>query len=153
MACKCSPPIHLRVLIPSSATYFYQNGNADQTRFGTSGPSSPLCGLQVQITNTNNGNSITVTIADDCPTCKNEDSIDLSVGAFEALSDLSFLGATYRQGRSLTSTIDAVFALEAMFSRPAFPPTGFLAWARNEADMLLLFMSTCRVAIGYSATF
>ncbi|KAG8217727.1 hypothetical protein J3R82DRAFT_5886 [Butyriboletus roseoflavus] len=86
------------------ATYFYQNGNPGacgqvnsdsafiyQTRFGTSGPASPLCGQQVSITNQNNGKSITVQIADDCPTCQNENSIDLSVGAFEALSanDLS----------------------------------------------------------------
>lgn len=87
------------------ATYFYQNGNAgacgtvhsdsdficamDQTRYGNSGNASPLCGQQVQITNQNNGNTVVVTIADDCPTCANENSIDLSVAAFEALSDLS----------------------------------------------------------------
>lgn len=87
------------------ATYFYQNGNAgacgtvhsdsdficamDQTRYGNSGNASPLCGQQVQITNENNGNTIVVTIADDCPTCANENSIDLSVAAFQALDNLS----------------------------------------------------------------
>lgn len=87
------------------ATYFYQNGNAgacgtvhsdsdficamDQTRYGNSGNASPLCGQQVQITNENNGNTVTVTIADDCPTCANENSIDLSVAAFQALDNLS----------------------------------------------------------------
>ncbi|KAG1878029.1 plant expansin [Suillus subalutaceus] len=87
------------------ATYFYQNGVAgacgtvhsdsdficaiDQTRYGNSGNTSPLCGQQVTITNTDNGNTVTVTIADDCPTCANENSIDLSVAAFEALDSLS----------------------------------------------------------------
>ncbi|KAF8447726.1 hypothetical protein L210DRAFT_3527039 [Boletus edulis BED1] len=62
----------------------------DQVRFGTSGPASTLCGRQVQITNLNNGWTATVTIADDCPTCQNSNSIDLSVGAFQALQpDLS----------------------------------------------------------------
>ncbi|KAG2041595.1 RlpA-like double-psi beta-barrel-protein domain-containing protein-containing protein [Suillus americanus] len=87
------------------ATYFYQNGLAgacgtvhsdsdficaiDQARYGNSGETSPLCGQQVQITNTDNGNTVVVTIADDCPTCANENSIDLSVAAFEALASLS----------------------------------------------------------------
>lgn len=61
----------------------------DQTRYGNSGNASPLCGQQVQITNENNGNTVTVTIADDCPTCANENSIDLSVAAFQALDNLS----------------------------------------------------------------
>jgi expansin (peptidoglycan-binding protein) len=88
-----------------SATFFYQNGNPgacgtvhsdsdficaiDQARYGDSGNASPLCGQQVQITNTDNGKTVTVTIADDCPTCDNSNSIDLSVGAFEAIGDLS----------------------------------------------------------------
>ncbi|KAG0707690.1 plant expansin [Suillus ampliporus] len=87
------------------ATYFYQNGNAgacgtvhsdydlicamDQDLYGYSGNSSPLCGKQVQITNTSNGKTVVVTVADDCPTCLNSDSIDLSVGAFEAIGDLT----------------------------------------------------------------
>ncbi|KAG2157177.1 plant expansin [Suillus clintonianus] len=87
------------------ATYFYQNNNAgacgtvhadsdyicamDQDRYGYSGNSSPLCGQQVQITNESNGKTVVVTVADDCPTCDNANSIDLSVAAFEAISDLS----------------------------------------------------------------
>ncbi|KAH0835568.1 RlpA-like double-psi beta-barrel-protein domain-containing protein-containing protein [Lanmaoa asiatica] len=63
--------------------------STDQARFGTSGSASPLCGKQVQITNTNNGQKVTITIADDCPTCDNANSIDLSVDAFQAISDLS----------------------------------------------------------------
>ncbi|KAF8132883.1 barwin-like endoglucanase [Boletus edulis] len=50
-----------------------------------------LCGRQVQITNTDNGNTVTVTIADDCPSCENENSIDLSIAAFQQLN--SDLGA------------------------------------------------------------
>ncbi|KLO14702.1 barwin-like endoglucanase [Schizopora paradoxa] len=84
------------------ATFFTQNGVAgacgnvhsdfdliaaiDQDRYGDSGAVSSLCGKQVQIINTNNGKSVTVTIQDDCPTCDNGNSIDLSVGAFTAIA-------------------------------------------------------------------
>jgi hypothetical protein len=84
------------------ATFFYQGGQAgacgtvhsdsdmiaaiDQARYGDSSVSSPLCGKQVHITNQNNGKSVVVTIADDCPTCNNGDSIDLSVGAFNQIA-------------------------------------------------------------------
>jgi rare lipoprotein A (peptidoglycan hydrolase) len=61
----------------------------DQNRYGNSGNSSPLCGKQVKITNTQNGKTVTVTVADDCPTCENSNSIDLSVSAFEAIASLS----------------------------------------------------------------
>jgi len=80
------------------ATFFYQNGVAgacgavnpdtafiaaiDQERYGNSGDKSSLCGKQVQITNPSNNKSVTVTIADDCPTCQNGNSIDLSFAAF-----------------------------------------------------------------------
>jgi len=84
------------------ATYFTQNGNAgacgsvhkdsdficaiDQVRYGSSNQKSPLCGKQVRITNTLNGKSVVCTIADDCPTCMNHNSIDLSVGAFTQIA-------------------------------------------------------------------
>lgn len=87
------------------ATFFYQNGNKgacgqvhsdndficamDQARYGTSGNASPLCGNTVVITNTDNGKSVTVTVADDCPTCNNANSIDLSVAAFNTIADPS----------------------------------------------------------------
>jgi len=61
----------------------------DQDRYGDSGAKSSLCGKQVKITNTQNGNTVTVTVADDCPTCENSNSIDLSVAAFEKLAPLS----------------------------------------------------------------
>ncbi|KAF9013870.1 RlpA-like double-psi beta-barrel-protein domain-containing protein-containing protein [Cyathus striatus] len=84
------------------ATFFYQNGVAgacgtvhkdtdliaaiDADRYGNTGARSSLCGKQVQITNTKNGKSVTVTIADACPTCENSNSIDLSKTAFERIA-------------------------------------------------------------------
>lgn len=84
------------------ATFFYQGGVAgacgtvhsdndliaaiDEQRYGNSGLKSSLCGKQVEITNPANGKSVVVTIADDCPTCKNGDSIDLSVAAFKKIA-------------------------------------------------------------------
>lgn len=86
------------------ATFFYQNGVAgacgtvhsdndmiaaiDGDRYGNLSAQSPLCGKQVKLTNANNGKSITVTIADACPTCKNSNSIDLSEGAFKQIATL-----------------------------------------------------------------
>ncbi|KIL65333.1 hypothetical protein M378DRAFT_10942 [Amanita muscaria Koide BX008] len=82
------------------ATYFYQKGNPgacgtvhsdddliaaiDSTRYG-----SALCGKQVKITNPSNGKSVVVKVADNCPTCRNADSIDLSVAAFKNIADTS----------------------------------------------------------------
>jgi hypothetical protein len=84
------------------ATFFYQNGVAgacgtvhkdsdlvaaiDADRYGNTGERSSLCGKQVQITNTKNGKSVTVTIADACPTCENSNSIDLSTAAFQKIA-------------------------------------------------------------------
>lgn len=48
------------------------------------------CGRQVQVTNTQNGQSVVATVADECPGCQgNPNSLDLSEGAFEAIADLS----------------------------------------------------------------
>lgn len=58
----------------------------DQRRYGDPGKQSALCGKQVHIKNTKNGKTVTVTVADDCPTCENENSIDLSVGAFTQIA-------------------------------------------------------------------
>ncbi|OBZ75997.1 hypothetical protein A0H81_04336 [Grifola frondosa] len=57
-------------------------------RYGNLNDVSKLCGQQVSITNKNNGKSVVVTIQDACPTCLNEDSIDLSVAAFEQIATL-----------------------------------------------------------------
>ncbi|KAK7692331.1 hypothetical protein QCA50_003956 [Cerrena zonata] len=86
------------------ATYFWQNGVAgacgkvhsdsdliaaiDQERYGDSGSISNLCGKQVIITNLENDKSVTVTIADSCPTCDSPNSIDLSEAAFKQIATL-----------------------------------------------------------------
>jgi rare lipoprotein A (peptidoglycan hydrolase) len=80
------------------ATFYYQGGAAgacgnyrkdsdfiaaiDYRRYGALDKKSLLCGLQAKVTNHKNGKSVTVTIEDACPTCKNQDSIDLSKAAF-----------------------------------------------------------------------
>ncbi|KAI0027919.1 RlpA-like double-psi beta-barrel-protein domain-containing protein-containing protein, partial [Vararia minispora EC-137] len=47
-----------------------------------------LCGRTVQVTNTQNGRSVTATVADRCPTCQNNpNSLDLSQAAFDAIAD------------------------------------------------------------------
>jgi expansin (peptidoglycan-binding protein) len=58
----------------------------DVDRYGNTGVQSSLCGKQVKITNPANKKSVTVTIADACPTCENSNSIDLSVGAFTQIA-------------------------------------------------------------------
>jgi rare lipoprotein A (peptidoglycan hydrolase) len=50
---------------------------------------SAWCGQQLQVTNTATGASVVVIVADECPTCNNAQSLDLSKAAFEALADLS----------------------------------------------------------------
>ena len=52
-----------------------------------------LCGKQVRITNVGSddgvggaGSSVTVTVADTCPGCPSAESIDLSEGAWDALT-------------------------------------------------------------------
>jgi expansin (peptidoglycan-binding protein) len=50
---------------------------------------SVLCGQQVKITLVSDKTkSVTVTVADDCPTCQNTNSIDLSLAAFQKLASL-----------------------------------------------------------------
>merc|ERR1711939_949017 len=56
----------------------------DTRRFGPTWK-SPDCGRTVKITNTDNGKTVLAKVADACPTCKNYNSLDLSVGAFEAI--------------------------------------------------------------------
>ncbi|KAI5117653.1 hypothetical protein M0805_008884 [Coniferiporia weirii] len=91
-----------QVFTDGFATFFYQGGNEgacgilhsdsdliaaiDIARYGDTSVVSPLCGKQVKITNTDNNKSVTVTIADACPGCKNSDSIDLSTGAFDKIA-------------------------------------------------------------------
>lgn len=44
------------------------------------------CGRKIRLTRTSTGQSITATVADECPTCINDQSLDLSVAAFNALA-------------------------------------------------------------------
>lgn len=91
------------------ATWYQQNGNAgacgeynsdDAPIIAINGVSSssywtdysqksPYCGRWVDIVNTDNGKTVSAKIADVCPTCPgNGESIDLSIGAFQALGTL-----------------------------------------------------------------
>jgi len=58
----------------------------DKDRYGDLGAKSSLCGKRVKITNTKNNKSVTVVVADACPTCENGNSIDLSRGAFKQIA-------------------------------------------------------------------
>jgi len=85
-------------------TFFKQNGVAgacgtvhsdndfiaalDSRTYGNTGGKSPHCGKKMSITNTENGQSVQVTVADACPTCDNPNSVDLSVAAFKTLASL-----------------------------------------------------------------
>ncbi|WRT65704.1 uncharacterized protein IL334_002650 [Kwoniella shivajii] len=88
------------------ATYFYQGGNAgacgtvhsDSDKviaIDTNGwwqdtsSASPYCGKYITITNTNNGKSVTAMVADACPSCVSDNSLDLSEGAFSEIASLS----------------------------------------------------------------
>lgn len=45
------------------------------------------CGKQIKIYRADDpSKSVLVTVADECPTCENKQSIDLSVGAFTAIA-------------------------------------------------------------------
>ncbi|KAM0790926.1 hypothetical protein ACM66B_004233 [Microbotryomycetes sp. NB124-2] len=80
------------------ATYFYQNGVAGNC--GTVGTDDQKlialptaiydggrrCGRQIKITRVSNGATVVATVRDSCPTCVNNESLDLSVGAFTAIA-------------------------------------------------------------------
>ncbi|GAA6030094.1 hypothetical protein JCM8097_009252 [Rhodosporidiobolus ruineniae] len=85
------------------ATFFYQMGaygacgkiHADSdkivalaiARYGSGSNNAPDCGRQVEIKNDATGATVTATVADACPGCANYNSLDLSVGAFDAIAD------------------------------------------------------------------
>jgi len=86
------------------ATFFSQNGVAGacgkvhsdndivcalQTQTYDNGAN---CGKTVAITNTKTGKTVNVLVADECPTCNDPQSIDLSNGAYKAL------GGTVEEG-------------------------------------------------------
>lgn len=81
------------------ATYYTQDGNPGSCGNYNSDSSyiaampvagswgyNTKCGSQARVTNTNNGKSVTVTVADTCPGCTNGFSLDLSTAAFLAIA-------------------------------------------------------------------
>jgi hypothetical protein len=58
---------------------------------------SPYCGQQIFVTNMGSddptvggqGNTLTVTVADTCPTCDGDGSVDFSIGAWNQLTNSS----------------------------------------------------------------
>ena len=66
---------------------FFSNVSVDIVRYGPDNVASPLCGRKAQITNTDNGKSVTITLADACPTCGGGNDWDLSKGAFDAIAN------------------------------------------------------------------
>lgn len=56
--------------------------------YGNLGQTSQYCGRWVLITNTNTGAQVTAQVADACPGCSSYYSLDLSLGAFEAIGNL-----------------------------------------------------------------
>ncbi|KDQ11745.1 hypothetical protein BOTBODRAFT_84105, partial [Botryobasidium botryosum FD-172 SS1] len=84
------------------ATFYHQEGTAgacgnyhgdnelvaamDIERYGNADVASSICGKHVKVTNQKNHKSVVVLIADACPTCKNDNSIDLSVAAFTKIA-------------------------------------------------------------------
>jgi hypothetical protein len=67
-------PTHL-VLTPFKDSARYQASN--------------LCGKGIEIINNANGKKVSATVADECPTCDNANSVDMSLACFEALADLN----------------------------------------------------------------
>ncbi|KAJ3788028.1 barwin-like endoglucanase [Lentinula aff. detonsa] len=94
-----SPASTSNVFTGGFGTYFYQNGVAGACgtvhsdydfvlAMDSAIYSSDLCGKSVTITNTDTGASVTAVIADECPTCDNANSIDMSLGAFLTIGAL-----------------------------------------------------------------
>ena len=55
---------------------------AETKRYGDLSQQSSNCGRKITLTNTNNGKTVSVTVADACPTCGNQNDLDLSHEAF-----------------------------------------------------------------------
>ncbi|KAL7005399.1 hypothetical protein EMMF5_005097 [Cystobasidiomycetes sp. EMM_F5] len=67
----------------------YNNDYAYIVALDSSAYSWSNCGRKVVIQNTSTGKTITATVADECPTCGGYGNLDLSIGAYSALGDLS----------------------------------------------------------------
>ncbi|KAI0749221.1 RlpA-like double-psi beta-barrel-protein domain-containing protein-containing protein [Daedaleopsis nitida] len=82
------------------ASFSYQNGaigacgiaNSDSALIVGLSPqryAQSNCGRKITVTNNNNGKSVQVSVADECPSCTNENDLDLSVGAFQQIAQLA----------------------------------------------------------------
>ena len=60
--------------------------SAETKRYGNLNEKSSNCGRKISLTNLKNGKSVTVTVADACPTCPKENDLDLSVAAFTQIA-------------------------------------------------------------------
>lgn len=84
-----------------SGTYFYQNNNpgacgivhADTDRVvaldTVAYQNGANCGKTIMLINKTNGKTTTAVVADECPTCISDYSVDCSLGTFEELDDLA----------------------------------------------------------------
>lgn len=61
---------------------------AETERYGNLGAKSSNCGRRIKLTNTKNGKSVEVTVADACPTCGNHNDLDLSEAAFKQIATI-----------------------------------------------------------------
>ena len=59
---------------------------AETKLYGNLNAKSTNCGRKIKLTNTNNGKSVSVTVADACPTCPDENDLDLSFAAFTSIA-------------------------------------------------------------------
>ncbi|KWU41979.1 barwin-like endoglucanase, partial [Rhodotorula sp. JG-1b] len=86
------------------ATFFYQGGNAGNCGWYESDSTllvalptatyanGKYCGQYVHITRLDTGDSIKALVADSCPSCVNDNCLDLSWGAFSALGGTEDMG-------------------------------------------------------------
>lgn len=72
--------------------------------------SQSICGGQIKITNTQNQETVTARIADECPTCDAQ-SLDLSVGAFTKI-------ATEQQGEVPSACLSCYTILRPYLQSP-----------------------------------
>ncbi|GAA5940893.1 hypothetical protein JCM10213_007996 [Rhodosporidiobolus nylandii] len=103
-ALKSAAQSAAKVFTGGIATYFYQNGVAGNCGKVNS-DSTPLvalptatyaggkyCGQTVTIKRLDTGKTITALVADSCPTCDNNNCLDLSWGAFSSLGGTENMG-------------------------------------------------------------
>ena len=90
------------------------------------------CGRSILITRTDTGKQVTAVVADMCPTCDNDTSLDLSLGAFNAIASESEGLVRFRSSRLPRTRTDdeildqhlvAVRISSSPYHLPSFPST------------------------------